>query len=123
MPPKKYASQKNKKLFILQQTYILRLKQSVYMKVLEEDLNYTKVHRLKRSNHDAFDDVDLTGEGRRCVEGACSRRFVLGAMYTPPTNAALPSPSVGAGTRTHSTLLTLSSSLRVKGLTRGWYGW
>jgi hypothetical protein len=42
---------------------------------------------------------------------------------TPPTKAALPSPSVGASTRTHSTLLTLSSSLRVKGLTRGWYGW
>jgi hypothetical protein len=28
-----------------------------------------------------------------------------------------------ARTRTHNTLLTLSSSLRVKGLTRGWYGW
>jgi hypothetical protein len=39
-----------------------------------------------------------------------------------PTKAAPPSPSVGASTRTHSTLLTLSSSLRVKGLTRGWYG-
>jgi hypothetical protein len=42
---------------------------------------------------------------------------------TPPTKAALPSPSVGGSTRTHSTLLTLSSSLRVKGLTRRWYGW
>jgi hypothetical protein len=34
-----------------------------------------------------------------------------------------PSPSVGPDTYTHSTLLTLSSSLRVKGLTGGWYGW
>jgi hypothetical protein len=42
---------------------------------------------------------------------------------TPPTKAAPLSPSVGASTQTHSTLLTLSSSLRVKGLTRGWYGW
>jgi hypothetical protein len=36
---------------------------------------------------------------------------------TPPTKAAPPNPSVGVSTRTHSTLLTLSSSLRVKGLT------
>jgi hypothetical protein len=42
---------------------------------------------------------------------------------TPPTKAAPPSPSVGASTRTHSTLLTLPSSLHVKGLTLGWYGW
>jgi hypothetical protein len=42
---------------------------------------------------------------------------------TTPTKAAPPSPSVGASTRTHSTLLTLSSSLCVKGLTRGCYGW
>jgi hypothetical protein len=42
---------------------------------------------------------------------------------TPPTKAAPPSPSVGAGTHTHSTLVTLSSSLCVKGLTRGCYGW
>jgi hypothetical protein len=42
---------------------------------------------------------------------------------TLPTKAAPPSPFVGASTRTHSTLLTLSSPLRVKGLTRGWYGW
>jgi hypothetical protein len=76
-----------------------------------------------------FDDVDLTGEGRSGVEGACNlmedrviRRFVLGAMYTLPTKAAPPNPSVGADTRTHSTLLTLSSLLLVKGLTRGWYG-
>jgi hypothetical protein len=41
---------------------------------------------------------------------------------TLPTKAALLGPSVGASTHTHSTLLTLSSSLRVKGLTRGWYG-
>jgi hypothetical protein len=40
---------------------------------------------------------------------------------TPPTKAALPNPSVGASTRTHSTLLTFSSSLRVKGLT--WVVW
>jgi hypothetical protein len=50
------------------------------------------------------------------------REFLL-ACNTLPTKAAPPSPSVGASTRTHSTLLTLSSSLRVKGLTRGWYGW
>jgi hypothetical protein len=36
---------------------------------------------------------------------------------TPPTKAAPPSPFVGVSTRTQSTLLTLSSSLRVKGLT------
>jgi hypothetical protein len=47
----------------------------------------------------------------------------LSFCNTPPTKAAPPSPSVGASTRTHSTLLTLSSSLCVKGLTRGWYGW
>jgi hypothetical protein len=42
---------------------------------------------------------------------------------TLPTKAAPPNPSVGVSTRTHSTLLTLLSSLRVKGLTRGCYGW
>jgi hypothetical protein len=36
---------------------------------------------------------------------------------TLPTKAAPPSPFVGASTRTQSTLLTLSSSLHVKGLT------
>jgi hypothetical protein len=40
-----------------------------------------------------------------------------GTYNTPATKAAPPSPSVGASTRTHSTLLTLSSSLRVKGFT------
>jgi hypothetical protein len=65
----------------------------------------------------------------RC--GSCVR--VPAALRSPPTwvlvcntlstKAAPPNPSVGASTRTHSTLLTLSSSLRVKGLTRGWYGW
>jgi hypothetical protein len=47
----------------------------------------------------------------------------VGGCNTLPTKAAPPSPSVGANTRTHSTLLTLSSSLRVKGLTQWWYGW
>jgi hypothetical protein len=41
---------------------------------------------------------------------------------TLPTKTAPPSPSVGASTRTHSTLLTLSPLLRVEGLTQGWYG-
>jgi hypothetical protein len=34
---------------------------------------------------------------------------------SPSTKAALPSRSVGVSTRTHITLLTLLSSLRVKG--------
>jgi hypothetical protein len=42
---------------------------------------------------------------------------------TPATKTAPPNPSVGASTGTHSTLLSLSSSLRVKGLTRECYGW
>jgi hypothetical protein len=49
--------------------------------------------------------------------------FRLVVCNTPPTKARPPSPSVRASTRTHSTMLTLLSSLRVKGLTRGWYGW
>jgi hypothetical protein len=52
--------------------------------------------------------------------------YLVLCMYncnTPPTKAAPPNPFVEASTRTHSTLLTLSSSLRVKGLTRGCYGW
>jgi hypothetical protein len=52
----------------------------------------------------------VTGAGK----GSDTRDF--SGCNTPP------SPSVGTSTRTHSTRLTLLSSLRVKGLTRGCYG-
>jgi hypothetical protein len=42
---------------------------------------------------------------------------VIDHCNTLPTKVAPPNPSVGASTRTHSTLFTLSSSLCVKGLT------
>jgi hypothetical protein len=51
-----------------------------------------------------------------------SHKSLIYMCNTLPTKAAPPSPSVGASTHTHSTLLTLSSLLRVKGLTRWWYG-
>jgi hypothetical protein len=56
----------------------------------------------------------------------CTRNREVGSdtiCNTPPTKVAPPSPFVGASTRIHNTLLTLSCSLRVKGLTRGCYGW
>jgi hypothetical protein len=53
----------------------------------------------------------------------CSCSWSWRTCNTLPTKAAPPSPFVGASTHTHITLLTLSSSLCVKGLTRGWYGW
>jgi hypothetical protein len=60
------------------------------------------------------------GEGER---GIGKFRDKSPPPNTLPTKAAPPSSSVGASARTHSTLLTLSSSLRVKGLTRGCYSW
>jgi hypothetical protein len=54
---------------------------------------------------------------------ACIKKLaVLNSIVTPRP----PKPhrhSIGASTRTHSTLLTLSSSLCVKELTRWCYGW
>jgi hypothetical protein len=56
----------------------------------------------------------------------CVRVFIGMSMCalcnTLLTKAAPSNPSVGVSTRTHSTLLTLSSSLRVKGLTQRCYG-
>jgi hypothetical protein len=51
------------------------------------------------------------------------RPWTRHACNTPPTKVVPSSPSVGASTRTHSTMLTLSSSLHVKGLARVCYGW
>ena len=47
----------------------------------------------------------------------------LKTCNTLSSKAAPPNPAIGVGTRTHITLLTLSSSLRVKGSTRRCYGW
>jgi hypothetical protein len=61
---------------------------------------------------------------RAKMEELCAGLELAGAACnTLPTKAAPPNPSVGASTHTHSTLLTLLSSLHVKELTRGWYGW
>jgi hypothetical protein len=50
------------KNFFLQQTYILKLKQPFYKKVLEEDRNYIKVHISDKNKYiDAFDDGKLAG--------------------------------------------------------------
>jgi hypothetical protein len=59
-------------------------------------------------------DSDLDSDVGRRTWRSCN---------TPPTKATLPRPFVGASTHTHSTLLTLSSLLRVKGLTQACYGW
>jgi hypothetical protein len=69
--------------------------------------NYDDSKALKKRDDRSF--IELRDHGHCCD--------------TSPTKAAPLSPSVGVSTRTHSTLLTLSLSLRVKGLTRGWYGW
>jgi hypothetical protein len=60
---------------------------------------------------------------KQCSPWRNSSRRARLMCNTLPTKAASPSPFVGVSTHTHITLLTLSSSLRVKGLTRGWYCW
>jgi hypothetical protein len=68
-------------------------------------------------------EADGPNKKKRKPRGVCYTCGSPDHCNTLSTKAAPPSPSVGASTCTHSTMLTLSSSLRVKGLTRGWYGW
>jgi hypothetical protein len=56
-------------------------------------------------------------------EHNCLAMTKRGRVLPCPTKVAPPSPSVGASTHTPNTLLTHSASLRVKGLTRGCFGW